>query len=760
MASNSHPPHENSSEKQCVETTCFGTLCIDAPFPEEVQDLIAYAKRSGEEGGDILVEKAYALAASAHAGQVRLSGEAYVSHPLSVAGILMDHGFDVHAIIAGLLHDTVEDTDVTLESVKTEFGDQVADIVNGVTKISMMSFESKEEQQAENIRKMIFAMSQDIRVPVVKLADRVHNMRTLDFQKAHKQARIAKETMDIYVPLANRLGLHRMKLELEDLSFRYLYPDIYAHITEWLNDNKVVERQLVTKIIARIEGVLSKNGVSGTVWGRIKNPYSIYKKMQEQGLTLENMHDILAFRVIVTSLHDCYGTLGLVHAEWKPVSGRIKDYISMPKANGYQSLHTTVIGPEGERIEIQIRTEDMHRLAEHGVASHWMYKEKGHALDVKNAPQFEWLRDIVERQGDESDSKEFLRSLRLDLFKDEVFVFTPAGEVKELPEGACPIDFAYLIHSEVGNHCSGAKINGRLVPLHTRLKSGETCEIITDKKRHPSRDWLKIVKTSKARNRIQHYLRGEERTAAVQMGRDIFEKEARKIHTTINKLEKEGHLEKLTESFFNHSADDFFVDISYGRHNVKSTIRRLQSILNPEVTPSGDADGVDMRLQRRQEATAEAQAKSAILVSGMSDMLVRFAKCCNPVPGDDIIGFTSRGRGLIVHTAICPHVQELEADRLMTVQWDGNQKESRPFPVRIHLFTHNQKGVLAQIGAVLCEKDVNIDNLILTSLVDGRNEMDMTIEVRDTAHLYMVLALLRQLDCVLEVLRKTIRDEI
>ena len=535
-------------------------------------------------------------------GQVRLSGEPYLSHPLAVAEVLAELGFDAHSVAAGLLHDTVEDTKVTLEEVDAEFGEQVADIVDGVTKISMMTFDSKEEQQAENIRKMILAMSHDIRVPIVKLADRVHNMRTLDFQKAHKRQRIAQETMDIYVPLANRLGLHRLKLELEGLSFKYIHPDVYAQISDWLESNQVVERQLIAKIIAKLEGILSSNQIEGTVWGRIKHIYSIYKKMTEQNLTLDDMHDILAFRVIVKDVRDCYAVLGLVHAQWKPVPGRFKDYISMPKANGYQSLHTTVIGPEGERIEIQIRTEEMHRLAEHGVASHWLYKERHHAVSVKDAPEFEWLREIVNRQGQESDSKEFMHTLRMDLFKDEVYVFTPAGDVKELPEGATPLDFAFLIHTQVGSRCVGAKVNGKLVPLNTALKSGDTVEIITDKNRRPSRDWLKIVKTAKARSRIQQYLRTEERAAAMGLGRETAGKGSPQGRHQPEQGREDGHLSTLVNSLAAGSVDELMASIGYARFTTKQVVKRLQAIVSPpEILETPDAVDTVVSHRKRKE---------------------------------------------------------------------------------------------------------------------------------------------------------------
>lgn len=733
----------------------MSTVEASAQLPLQIQNVLSRLAVNSTEAEQAMVRKAYVYAAAAHAGQVRLSGEPYMSHPLAVAEILAEIGFDAHSVAAGLLHDTVEDTKVTLEEVDSEFGEQVADIVDGVTKISMMSFDSKEEQQAENIRKMILAMSHDIRVPVVKLADRIHNMRTLDFQKAHKRQGIAKETMDIYAPLANRLGLHRIKLELEELSFKYLHPDVFAQISDWLETNQVVERQLIAKIIARLEGILSENSIPGTVWGRIKHIFSIHKKMVEQNLTLEDMHDILAFRCIVKDVRDCYAVLGLVHAQWKPVPGRFKDYVSMPKANGYQSLHTTVIGPEGERIEIQIRTEEMHRLAEHGVASHWLYKERNHSVDMKDAPQFEWLREIVNRQGEEADSKEFMHSLRMDLFKDEVYVFTPAGDVKELPEGATPLDFAFLIHTQVGSRCVGAKVNGKLIPLSSALKSGDTVEIITDKNRHPSRDWLKIVKTAKARSRIQQYLRTEERGAAVGLGREMLEKEGRRMGINLSKAEKDGHLGTLVNQLAAGSVDELMASVGYARFTPKHVLRRLQSIIAPpEVTDT--LDSVDTALPRKKDTSEQKDAKG-ISVRGVDDMLVRFARCCNPVPGDSIVGFVSRGRGVIVHTATCPNILDLEPDRLVSVHWDGH--ETQPFPVRIHLLSHNQKGSLAEIANVLRDEDVNIETCNLQSLLDGRCETDMLVHVRDVAHLYHVIDKLRHLPTVTEVLRKTSEEE-
>lgn len=712
-------------------------------------DEIVHAMLHHHPGADeAMVRKAYDYAAAAHAGQMRLSGEPYMMHPASVALTLAQMGFDEHTIAAGLLHDTVEDTSASIDELEAEFGEQVADIVDGVTKISQMTFDTKEEAQAENIRKMILAMSHDIRVPIVKLADRQHNMRTLQFQKPHKQLAIARETMDIYAPLANRLGLHLIKQELEDLSFRYLKPDVYAHITSWLEENRMEERQLISRVIDKIRGIMDENGIKGRVFGRIKQIYSIYRKMQQQGTTLDEMHDIIAFRVIVNELRDCYAVLGLVHALWKPVPGRFKDYISMPKANGYQSLHSTVIGPEGERVEIQIRTEEMNNLAEHGVASHWMYKERHHAMNMRDMPQFEWLRDLLDRQRDESDSKEFMQSLRMDLFKDEVYVFTPRGAVKQLPEGATPLDFAFLIHSDIGSHCVGAKINGKLMPLSTPLVSGDTVEIITDKNRQPSRDWLKLVKTAKARSRIQHYIRTEERTRAVELGKDMLEKEGRKLGVNAGKAAKDGTLQLLLPEYSLNSLEDLYAAVGYARITPRKVLNRFIALTRPQEEESPIAPVP--------KDTPSRKSSEGIIIQGLDDTLIHFARCCNPVPGDAVVGFISRGRGVIIHTLDCPNVQNLEPERLISANWSN--QESKPFPAKIHLIGKNEKGLLASLTRALYEQDINIDFLQVYSMVDGRAEMDFTVEVRDAVHLYQSIEKLRGVPGVVEVSRGSSDD--
>jgi GTP pyrophosphokinase len=694
-----------------------------------------------------LIQKAYVFSAAAHAGQIRLSGEPYLSHPLEVANILTEMRLDASTIAAGLLHDTVEDTRTTLEEIEEQFGHDVTKIVNGMTKISKMSFESKEEAQAENIRKMILAMADDIRVIMVKLADRVHNMRTLEFQKTIKQKIVAQETMDIYAPLANRLGLYRIKIRLEDLSLRYLKPDVYFQVQEGIKKHEFVGEQYIQKVCNLVDEVLKKNSIEGKVSGRLKHIYSIYHKMMQQGLTLDQVHDVIAFRVMATSIKDCYAVLGLVHSIWKPVPGRFKDYISMPKANMYQSLHTTVIGPDGERIEIQIRTEEMHKMAEFGVASHMKYKEEG-KLNEKDAERFNWLRQILDWQEELKDPREFMASLRFDLFEDEVYVFTPRGQVKELPEGATPIDFAYHIHTEVGDRCSGARVNGKLVPLNTRLKNGDTVEIITDSNRHPSRDWLKLVKTAKARTRIKQWIRNEERQQSIALAREVLDKEARKLGININRAFKRGVFKEIAAEHSFHSEEDLLSAIGYARITPRQVLNR---ILSREEETDARMDIQEIQKKEEDKAVQPGTKKEGIRIKGVGDVLVRFAHCCNPLPGDPIVGYISRGRGVTIHTTNCHNVQEMEPERMVEVFWESEMDKA--FPARIKIICQNKKGVLAKISSLLTKENVNIDSGSFKSNVDGKSELLFTIMVNDSSHLYNSIAKMRKLKEVIEVTR-------
>ncbi len=698
-----------------------------------------------------LIQKAYVFTAQAHLGQTRLSGEPYLSHPMSVANVLADMKLDEATVVAGLLHDTVEDTKATIDEIEELFGEEVADIVDGVTKISKMNFESKAIAQAENIRKMILAMAEDIRVLMVKLADRLHNMRTLDFQPSVKQRLISQETLEIYAPLANRLGLHRTKVELEDLCLKYLKPDVYAQIDQGIASHHTSGQEYIDKVIGLINDMLAENSIKGRVAGRTKHRYSIYTKMQQQELGLDQIFDLIAFRVIVPSLKDCYAALGLIHSIWKPVTGRFKDYISIPKANMYQSVHTTVIGPDGERIEIQIRTEEMNRVAEYGVAAHWQYKEKGKKGSNRDAERFTWLRQILDWQRDLNDPREFMASLRIDLFQDEVYVFTPRGDIKELPEGATPVDFAYAVHSKVGDHCAGAKVNGRLVPLGTPLKNGDRVEIISDNNRKPSRDWLKFVKTARARTRIKQYIRTEERDRSISLAKELLEKEGRKLGVNFAKAMKDGHFHKLAEEFNFPSVDELLSQVGYARLTPRKVLQKLYGMLHVGEKLMDEPKKSAEAAPAPAEEPAKSKKGEGIKISGVDDVLVRFASCCNPLPGEPIVGYITRGRGVTIHASDCTNIKGFEPERLVSVSWDG--VEDKPYPAKIRIVCRNFKGALAQVTALLTSDNVNIDSGTFQSNVDGNAVMEFTVEVTNLKQLYDVLGKIRHVESVTEAVR-------
>ena len=698
-----------------------------------------------------LIQRAYVFAAQAHDGVVRRSGEPYISHPMNVAFVLAELQQDEATVAAGLLHDTVEDTETTVDEIEELFGSDVADIVDGVTKISQMDFESKAVQQAENIRKLILAMAEDIRVLMVKLADRLHNMRTLEFMKPVKQRLIAQETQDIYAPLANRLGLHRIKTELEDLCLRYTKPDVFDQLTEAVSEHRAAGEPYIEKVIGLILDMLKKNKIKGHVYGRTKHLHSIHSKMEQQGLTFDEIYDLIAFRIILKSIKDCYAVLGLIHAIWRPVPGRFKDYISIPKANMYQSLHSTVMGPDGERIEFQIRTEEMNQIAEYGVAAHWQYKEvgkgqkRGKTAEDRDAERYTWLRQIMDWQRELSDPREFMSSLRLEMFQEEVYVFTPGGDIKELPEGATPVDFAYAIHSEVGDKCAGAKVNGRIVPLHSELKNGDSVEIITDKNRKPSRDWLKFVKTAKARTRIKQYIRTVEKERAIALGKELLEKEGRRVGINVQKAIKDGDFLKLAESFNAASVDDLFTQVGFSRFTPRKVLKRLYAQLN----------GEQFDERKNKEAPREGKAKKprtdGLQISGVDNVLVRFASCCNPLPGDPIVGYITRGRGVTVHRADCHNVKTYEDERMLGVTWDG--VEEKPYPAKIKIKCLNKPGMLGKIATMLAELNVNIDSGSFEAKVDGTSNLEFTVEVKDLDQLYSALSKVKALKAVQEALR-------
>ena len=701
-----------------------------------------------------LIQRAYVFSAQAHDGVVRRSGEPYISHPINVAYLLATMQLDEATVAAGLLHDTVEDTETTVDEIEDLFGSDVADIVDGVTKISQMDFESKAVQQAENIRKLILAMAEDIRVLMVKLADRLHNMRTLEFMKPVKQRLIAQETHDIYAPLANRLGLHRVKTELEDLCLKYLKPDVFGQLSEAVSEHRAAGEPYIEKVLDLINEMLKKNKIEGSVYGRTKHLHSIHVKMEQQGLTFDEIFDLIAFRIILKSLKDCYAVLGLIHALWRPVAGRFKDYISIPKANMYQSLHSTVIGPGGERIEFQIRTEEMNQIAEYGVAAHWQYKQvgkgvkQGKVAGTRDAERYTWLRQIMDWQRELSDPREFMSSLRLEMFQEEVYVFTPNGDIKELPEGATPVDFAYAIHSEVGDKCAGAKVNGRIVPLHSALKNGDSVQIITDKNRMPSRDWLKFVKTAKARTRIKQYTRAVERDRAIALAKEMLEKEGRRVGINVHKAIKDGYFLKLVDGFNCGGVDDLLTQVGFSRFTPRKVIKRLYAVMNGETWDEHKSK------EKGPETEAEIRKKpksEGLSISGIDNILVRFASCCNPLPGEPIIGYITRGRGATVHRIDCHNVKNFEDERLISVSWEG--VEDKPYPTKIRIKCLNKPGMLGKICSMLADLKVNIDSGSFESKVDGTSVLEFTVEVTDLDQLYSALSKVKALKAVKEALR-------
>ena len=710
---------------------------------EDIQEkVVSYNPLADQE----LLKKAYVFSGMVHQGQTRRSGEPYLVHPLEVAFILAKLKMDVQCVVTGLLHDTVEDTYTTIEKVEELFGSEVSSLVDGVTKISRMTFEKKEDREAENFRKMLLAMSKDIRVILVKLADRLNNMRTLSHLDPEKRRQIAQETLDIYAPLANRLGIGWIKTELEDLCFMHLEPERYA----WLKDRVAKETEAWEKYIGNVRSMidekLREQGVEGDVTGRLKHLYSIHKKMEDQDVEFENIHDIIAFRVLANNIKDCYGTLGIIHSMWKPVPGRFKDYIALPKMNLYQSLHTTVVGPYGARMEVQIRTEEMHRVAEYGVASHWKYKE-GESVDSKDMKRFTWLRQLLEWQRDLKDSDEFMDSLKVGLFPEEVFVFTPKGDIKQFPAGATPIDFAYGIHTDVGNHCSGAKVNSKMVPLKTRLRNGDVVEIVTATSHHPSKDWLRYVVSSRARSRIRQWIKTEERTSSIALGKEICEKEFGKHGIEFGKLLKGGEIEKVAkENFSLQTTDSLLASIGYGKVSV---IQLLGKILPPEKLEAKQKFSFRRVLDRFKGSPRA--ARSPVIVRGEEDILVKFAKCCSPLPGDEIMGFITHGQGVSVHSAGCTNLINIDKDRLIDVAWDTKTKSTRP--IKIAVVCKNEKGMLADMTNAIKTADANIASAEIRTSLENRAICTFEVEVNDLDHLNTIIKSLQKIKKVIKVER-------
>jgi guanosine-3',5'-bis(diphosphate) 3'-pyrophosphohydrolase len=691
-----------------------------------------------------LVEKAYVYSAKVHQGQIRLSGEPYLSHPLEAAYILAKMKMDVVCIVAGLLHDSLEDTDAKIDEIARLFGEETANIVDGVTKISKMQFSSREQRQAENVRKMILAMSTDIRVILVKLADRLHNMRTLGFQPQAKQQLIAAETLEIYAPLAGRMGIHWIQSNLEDLCLYYLEPEIYNTIKDLIAQRRGENEKFIKEIKELLSQKLKEFNIQATIMGRDKHFYSTYRKMLDQNLAVNQVYDILAFRAIVNSIKECYESLGHIHSMWKPVQGRFKDYISVPKANMYQSLHTTVIGPLGQRMEIQIRTWDMHRVAEEGIAAHWKYKE-GTIASQTDEKQFAWLRQLLEWQKNLKDPAEFLESVRMDLFPDEVYVFTPTGEVKSFPKGASPIDFAYSIHSEVGQKCTGARVNGKMVPLRSQLKTGDTVEIITSPKQHPSKDWLDFAKTPRAKNRIRQWINSQEKDESINLGRNILEKTIEKEHMTLPNIMKSEQISAIAKELSFHSIEDLIAQIGFGKVSPKQVIGRLKPKLGiKDEKPAGLVSKMVGRIKRR-------KAGHGIRVKGVSDMLIRFASCCHPLPGESVIGFITRGRGITIHHHDCRHILSADPERLVEVSWETSKEDI--YTVKLRVTSVERKGMLADVTSVITQKDANIIEADVKTTVDRKGIAVFSIEVENYKQLQEIISAIKKVKSVLIVER-------
>lgn len=699
-----------------------------------------------------LVRRAYSFSEKFHEGQFRRSGEPYISHPLSVSGILADLRLDVETIITGLLHDTVEDTEATLDDIKREFGDTVTMLVDGVTKINQMKFRNSVEKQGENIRKMIVAMGKDVRVVLVKLADRLHNMRTLHHMPYDKQSRIALETLEIYAPLAGRMGINTLKIELEDLCFRYYRPDMYYILVQKLKKSEAETNRYIDEVRKQIGEVLGKTNLKHEVYGRSKHLWSIYRKMTSRDLDYDQVYDILAFRVLVNSIPECYEALGYIHSIWKPVPGRFKDFIAMPKNNNYQSLHTTVVGPGGDRIEIQIRTEEMHLIAERGIAAHWKYKEKGGGSSNKTEAQAAWLRELVQWHQNVRNPEEFLDTVKTDLFESEIYVFTPNGDVREFPDGATPLDFAYGIHSDLGNMCVGARVNGKMVPLKYRMQNGDTIEIVTAKNQVPSKDWLKLVVTSKAKSKIRQFVKEEQRKRSLVLGKDLVEKEFRKFGAAAIKHLQGDNFTTFLKDFGLHSLDEMYIKVGYGKLEPRNIVERLLPDFNQQTERTEKQTFMDRVVKAAQ--TKIKKSKSIVSVDGMDDVLVHFAKCCSPIPGDSIVGFISRGRGVTIHRSDCKKGFELDQLRKVEVEWTSKHAAlGQERNVKLKVLSQDVTGLLKMMSEAFAVHGINIESAQVRTTKDKKAICIFEISVRDSTQLSQAILELQKIRGILGVER-------
>ena len=708
-----------------------------------ISDIIDKVSEHNPDADIDIIDRAYIYSARVHDGQMRLSGEPYLSHPLEVAGILADMKLDPVSIAAGLLHDVIEDTHSTPEEIKEMFGQEVVHIVSGVTKISVLSFDSSQARQAESIRKMILAMADDIRVILIKLADRLHNMRTLQFQKESKRKRIAQETLDIYVPLASRLGIYWIKNELGDISFKYLYPEEYSNIEKLISKDKKESDKYIEKVKNFIKKKMGEENLKCKILGRYKNIFSIYQKMVKQNLPFEEVYDIIAFRIILDTISDCYKALGLIHSLWKPVPKKIKDYIASPKPNMYRALHTTVIGPFGERIEIQIRTWDMDKVAKSGIAAHWSYKE-GKDVDESISKKFAWIQNLVENQASFRNPDEFLENVRIDLFPDEIYVFTPQGEIKSLPRGATPVDFAYQIHTEVGGQCTGAKVNGRIVPLKHELQTGNIVDIITTKNHHPSKDWLNFVKTVKARSRIRQWIKTQEKDRSITLGREMCEKAFRKYRLNFHELLKSEDMDRVVEHFGFKTADDLITSVGYGKVTPLQIIRKIV----PKPETEEDHESIFNKIIGR---VRKKKPRAGVIVKGVDDILIRFGKCCQPVPGDAITGYITIGHGVTVHRTSCINALKMNPERQIDIEWNKDVTET--YPVKICVSSSDRVGLLADIAANISKSGANILNANTEIRENRIVDSFFTLAVEDVEHLDRVVSAIKKVKLVHDVKR-------
>ena len=700
-----------------------------------------------------IIEKAYYFSEKAHEGQIRRSGEPYISHPLSVAAILADLHLDLDTIATGLLHDTVEDTHATLEDIRREFGDVIAHLVDGVTKIGQMKFKNSHEKQGENIRKMIVAMGKDVRVVLVKLADRLHNMRTMNFMPFDKQERIALETLEIYCPLAGRMGISSLKIELEDLCFRYYRPEMYYALVQHVKKTESEQGRYIDEVKQMISKELAKAGFKADVFGRSKHLWSIYRKMQSRSIDYDQVYDVLAFRVLVNTVAECYAALGMVHSLWKPIPGRFKDFIAMPKTNNYQSLHTTVIGPGGERIEIQIRTQEMHLVAERGIAAHWKYKERGKMEDDSDLQQANWLRDLVNLHQQTRNADEFLDTVKTDLFESEIYVFTPNGDVREFPEGATPVDFAYGVHTELGNKCVGARVNGKMVPLKHQLQNGDTVEIVTSKTQQPSKDWLKFVVTNKAKAKIRAFVKEEQRRRAIMLGKDLVEKEFRKFGMAAVKHLKGPHYEQYLKDNGIKDTDELYVAVGYGKLEARIIVERV----SPEAIAKEAAKTEDSSFMEKvfRAATQKTKKSSSLIsVDGMDDVLVHYAKCCHPIPGDPIVGFISRGRGITIHRSDCRKAFEFDQLRKVDVNWNVKQAaDGQERVVRLKIISQDVPGLLKSMSEAFAQQGINIQSAQIRTTKDKKAVCNFEVSVKDAGQLNQAIYEIQKIKGIIGVSR-------